>query len=128
MEFVLGDFNRDGLVDMADYIVWRMQFGANVLPGTGADANGDGRVDQADHAIWRSNLGQTSAAAASLIDPQDADRALLAWLTPRSAGDWQQTTASFLQRAVADEAAGSPRQAAAVLDRVFETLGAATSR
>jgi hypothetical protein len=126
-EFVLGDFNRDGRVDMADYVVWRVQFGSNVLPGTGADANGDGIVDQADHAIWRSNLGQTSAAAASPIDPQDADRALLSWLTPRSAGHLHETTASFLQRAVADETAESPRQAAVVLDRVFETLGAAAS-
>jgi Dockerin type I domain len=60
--FVLGDFNRDGTVNTADYVVWRKQMGTVGEPGAGADANGDGVVDAADYAVWRNNLGQTSAA------------------------------------------------------------------
>jgi cyclophilin family peptidyl-prolyl cis-trans isomerase len=50
------DFNRDGVVDTADYILWRKNFNRT---GTGllADGNGDGKVDNADFQIWRSNLG-----------------------------------------------------------------------
>jgi len=53
-----GDFNRDGVVDTADYPVWRFSMGSASHPGAGADGNGDGVVDTADYAIWRSNLGQ----------------------------------------------------------------------
>jgi len=51
---VLGDFNRDGRVDTADYSVWRDQLGSNALA---ADASGNGSVDQADYNIWKANFG-----------------------------------------------------------------------
>src|SRR5690606_27607676 len=40
-----GDFNRDGNVDAADYLVWRNSVGLEVGPGTLGDGNGDSRVD-----------------------------------------------------------------------------------
>jgi hypothetical protein len=64
-EYILGDFNRDGIVDSGDYVVWRKQMGTAVEPGSGADANGDGGVDDADHAIWMSNLGSEEQGAGS---------------------------------------------------------------
>jgi endoglucanase len=51
-----GDFNFDGLVDAADYTVWRDSLG---LTGTAnaADANFDGLVDDEDYDTWLANFG-----------------------------------------------------------------------
>lgn len=47
------DFNGDGVVDVLDLEIWKMNkgitMGATVLQG---DANGDGAVDAADYLIW----------------------------------------------------------------------------
>jgi hypothetical protein len=57
-----GDYNRDGIVDGADYIVWRraMQDGANLA----ADGSRNGVVDQADYDVWRAHYGATAASGA----------------------------------------------------------------
>ncbi len=66
-----GDFNGDGTVDAADYVVWRkngampeqnQQWQSNYGRSSGAgglagDFNGDGRVDAADYLVWRRNGG-----------------------------------------------------------------------
>jgi hypothetical protein len=59
----LGDYNGDGIVDAADYTVWRDHLGQTVTPGTNGDTNGDGTVDQTDYGIWAANFGQTAAGA-----------------------------------------------------------------
>lgn len=51
-----GDYDHNGVVEQADYLVWRTNYGATVTPFTGADGNGDGRVDAADYTVWRDNL------------------------------------------------------------------------
>jgi hypothetical protein len=57
-----GDYNRDGSVDAADYVVWRKTRGATGLPTfSGADGDGDGDVDSNDLAVWKANYGETSA-------------------------------------------------------------------
>lgn len=43
-----GDFNRDGLVDAADYVFWRAGAGT--------------RFDEDGYLIWRANFGQSTAA------------------------------------------------------------------
>jgi hypothetical protein len=53
------DFNVDGQVDGADYVVWRKTLGAAVAHGSGADANGDGVVDGADYSMWKAGFGTT---------------------------------------------------------------------
>ena len=51
---VRGDYNQNGIVDAADYTVWRDQSGATGLAAySGADGNGDGKVDSADYQVWR---------------------------------------------------------------------------
>jgi subtilisin-like proprotein convertase family protein len=55
--YLPGDFNSDGLVDAADFLVWRRQSGTNVPNYSGADGDGDGDVDQDDLALWRQNFG-----------------------------------------------------------------------
>ncbi|QDU55036.1 CotH kinase family protein [Aeoliella mucimassa] len=55
-----GDYDGNGTVEQADYLVWKTQFGQEVAtPGTGADGNLDGVVSLADYTIWRDNLGAT---------------------------------------------------------------------
>ena len=56
-----GDFNRDGIVDSADYVVWRTSIGQS---GTGllADGNGDNQINETDISVWRRNFGQSVAA------------------------------------------------------------------
>ena len=58
---VLGDYNRNGVVDGADYVIWRKTDGqTGVTPGTGADGNGDGDINSADYDFWRARLGNTA--------------------------------------------------------------------
>jgi uncharacterized protein YjbI with pentapeptide repeats len=56
-----GDFNNNGEVDAADYVVWRdnfgMQSGANSTRG---DGDNDGDVDGADYLVWQRNFGRTA--------------------------------------------------------------------
>jgi RHS repeat-associated protein len=55
-----GDFNQNGVVDAADYVVWRKNLGQAPSPeGLYGDATGDGAVDGADHAIWMQNFGRS---------------------------------------------------------------------
>ena len=54
---VEGDYNRNGVVDADDYVVWRKSRNTSVTAFSGADGNGDGLVNDADFAVWRTNLG-----------------------------------------------------------------------
>jgi hypothetical protein len=53
---LIGDFNRDGIVDAADEVIWKKT--RTSLTNLQADANHDGRVDQADHDLWRKHFGE----------------------------------------------------------------------
>jgi hypothetical protein len=57
LPFLLGDYNRDGRVNAADYMVWRVSMGDEVPDGTGADGNHNGIIDSGDYATWRSHYG-----------------------------------------------------------------------
>jgi hypothetical protein len=54
---VAGDFNLDGAVDAADYVVWRNSHGATGALYSQGDADLDGDVDDTDLAAWRSKFG-----------------------------------------------------------------------
>ena len=66
------DFNGDGAIDAADYVIWRKNKGTNVLPGTLGDADGNGMVDDADYQIWRAQFGTTPGAVGSALFPAAA--------------------------------------------------------
>ncbi len=52
-----GDFDFNGVVDGADYLQWRLDYGNTIDPvGSGADGNADGVVDAADYTVWRDHL------------------------------------------------------------------------
>ena len=59
-----GDYNSDGKVDTADYVVWRknngLTGGAEFGPG---DGTGDGNITQGDCNCWCANYGNTTGAA-----------------------------------------------------------------
>ncbi|WP_425395342.1 GH25 family lysozyme [Aeoliella sp.] len=63
---VPGDFNDDGVVNLADYIVWRNQLGADdsVLP-PGSTTDGSGMVDSGDYDTWKANFNPTAASLAA---------------------------------------------------------------
>jgi hypothetical protein len=56
--FLAGDYNGDGVVDAADYTVWRDTLGHSVTPGTGADGDNDGVIGPGDYTVWKNNFGQ----------------------------------------------------------------------
>lgn len=57
-----GDFNGDGLVNLADYTLWRDNLGA--ASESPINNNGDGLagVDAADYAVWKNNFGNSASA------------------------------------------------------------------
>lgn len=61
-EDVAGDYDEDGDVDGADFLVWQRTLGAAATPnGSGADGSSNGVVDAADLGIWSANFGAASA-------------------------------------------------------------------
>jgi hypothetical protein len=59
-----GDYNSNGTVDAADFVVWPNMSG-QAGAGLDADGNGDGTVNAADYEVWRAHFGQTAAGGLS---------------------------------------------------------------
>jgi hypothetical protein len=53
---LVGDYNGNGIVDAADYVVWRDSLGS-MGAGLAADGNGDHMITQLDYDIWKANFG-----------------------------------------------------------------------
>ena len=70
-----GDYNKNGVVDAADSVLWRKGDPA-------ADSNGDTFVDQVDYDLWLANFGNgargSGAALSSASVPEPAALTLLA--------------------------------------------------
>ena len=63
-----GDYNQDGVVSQADYVVWRSTYGST--SDLRADGNKDQVVDAADYSLWRDALsGQPTVAAPAAATP-----------------------------------------------------------
>jgi hypothetical protein len=77
---VPGDYNGNGIVDAADYTVWRDTLGST----TDLRANGDnsgasaGKIDQADFTVWKTNFGNHagSGSETSAVVPEPASATL----------------------------------------------------
>jgi hypothetical protein len=81
---LLGDFNSDGIVDAADYTLWRDQDGQSLPAYAGADHTGDGVVDGADFSLWQTNYGATLGSLSTAVpEPAAIVLALLAACAPR---------------------------------------------
>jgi hypothetical protein len=76
---VNGDYNNNGVVDAADYVIWRKNSGTtNTLPH---DPTG-GTIGPQQYNTWRSHFGQSAAGSGSSLDgatvPEPAALALIA--------------------------------------------------
>lgn len=87
-----GDYNNNGVVDAADYVLWRNTLGQSVNPGVGADGNLSGIIDAGDYTIWRTNFGNAvpnipagaGAGFASVPEPASSLLLIIATLTALS--------------------------------------------
>ena len=74
---LVGDFNNDGVISAADYVVWRKASPTATLPND----NTPGVVDASDYAYWRANFGKSSPASAAALGtapvPEPAGAAFL---------------------------------------------------
>ena len=71
-----GDYNNNGVVDAADYTVWRDKLGTSTtLPNDTTP----GSVTQADYDVWKSNFGNHSGsgAGANAAVPEPATLTML---------------------------------------------------
>ncbi len=62
-----GDYNLDGVVDGADYTVWR-----DGLTAIAADGDFDGDTDAADYEVWRANFGKSLTPLTLASPPQSS--------------------------------------------------------
>jgi beta-glucanase (GH16 family) len=78
-----GDYNGDGRVDAADYVVWKASAGENGI-GLPADGSGNGAIDAADYLVWKTNFGAVAGdargVAASVPEPCTSTLAAIALL------------------------------------------------
>jgi hypothetical protein len=74
---VPGDYNKNGIVDAADYVIYRKTLGQTGA-GLPADGNGNGSVDPGDYTFWRARFGNTSGAGSGAISSAVPEPAALA--------------------------------------------------
>jgi hypothetical protein len=89
--FLFGDYDRNGFVQPADYDKWKADFGKTVTIGDGADGNGDGIVDAADYVVWRNAPAGGAGAGNVAAVPEPFTNLLTLWgalfvLAPRIVG------------------------------------------
>jgi len=73
---IAGDFNGNGIVDVADYGIWRNTLGSST--DLRADSNGNNVIDQEDYVAWQMDFGNT-AGSGSLAQrvPEPCSMALM---------------------------------------------------
>ena len=60
-----GDYNRNHVVDAADYTVWRNAYGTSVAAYEGADGSGDTMINDDDYQIWKDHFGETDGSGSA---------------------------------------------------------------
>jgi hypothetical protein len=74
-----GDYNGNGVVDAADYVLWRKTLNQSVDPdGSGADGDGDGTVNAGDYTFWRERFGADVDGAGASVSGAIPEPALAA--------------------------------------------------
>jgi hypothetical protein len=74
-----GDYNGDGIVDAADYAIWRETLGSTT--DLRADGDGDGVIDSGDYDTWAAKFGTVyssgAGASSSVTVPEPTSIVLL---------------------------------------------------
>ena len=84
---IAGDYNNNGVVDAADYVVWRNAGATDTLPNDSTP----GAVDSTDYATWKANFGKTPGSGVELSgsavpEPAGVMLAIFALLLPACIG------------------------------------------
>jgi GH35 family endo-1,4-beta-xylanase len=73
LPFLLGDYNRDGAVDAADFVMWQKTLNTSVsVAGKGADGNHDGVINIDDYLVWQKHAGNVLPGGGSGNVPEPA--------------------------------------------------------
>lgn len=73
--FNAGDYNADGVVDAADYVVWRDNLGTElVMPNDQTP----GLVSDADYDVWKAKFGRSTVGLTSIVAVPEPGTLLLA--------------------------------------------------
>jgi hypothetical protein len=64
---VPADYNSNGTVDAADYVVWRNNLGSSITLPNEVSGSSPGIVTQADYDAWRVRFGRTSGSGAAAL-------------------------------------------------------------
>jgi hypothetical protein len=69
-----GDYNKNGIVDAADYTVWRDHLGTSFDLNFNGDETGAsaGVVDQADFDLWKAHFGEALGSGSAARSPNSA--------------------------------------------------------
>jgi hypothetical protein len=104
-----GDYNGDHVVVASDYLVCKAAFGG---AAANADGNNNGIVDAADFVIWRKNyLGQSTAGSGALVGanvPEPAASILAAAAIFFGAAQYRPSRARLVRQPMAATAISSP--------------------
>lgn len=76
-----GDYNANGVVDAADYPIWRKTLGQTGI-GLAADGNANNQIDQGDFDVWRAHFGQPPGSGNDVAASSVAEPATMALLLP----------------------------------------------
>lgn len=97
-DLLAGDYDADGVVDGADFLLWQRTFGTAVEPaGSGADGDESGLVDGGDLNVWQASFGQSSGGAtAAVAAVPEPGAALLAAAALVGAGSMRRRLAARL--------------------------------
>jgi hypothetical protein len=79
LNVVKADYNHNGVVDGADFLVWQRRFGMTAA-NLDADGNGDGTVNAADRQLWAQHLGKTAGTPSGITAvPEPGGACLGVW-------------------------------------------------
>jgi hypothetical protein len=85
---ITGDYNKNGRVDAADYVIWRKTNRQRGL-GLSADGNHNLQIDAGDYSVWKSNFARASEAEPAPPQTLPEPSALAIWIEIIALYSWR---------------------------------------